>query len=93
MLGSHQRHPAGIDDLNRIPIRVVNGATVFVKDVGQVRDGSAVQQNIVREDSKRAVLLSVIKNGSSLLRATRMRAATRCGSAKRRYGVVLSSAT
>jgi multidrug efflux pump subunit AcrB len=57
--------PASIDDLNNIPIKVENGATVFVKDIGQVRDGSAVQQNVVREDGKRSVLLSVIKNGNA----------------------------
>ena len=57
--------PSTIDELNNIPIKVANGATVFVKDIGQVRDGSAVQQNIVREDGKRAVLLSVIKNGNA----------------------------
>ncbi len=44
---------------------IANGATVFIKDVGQVRDGSAVQQNIVRENGARAVLLSVIKNGNA----------------------------
>src|ERR1700726_3298542 len=53
--------PATIDDLNNIPIKVANGATVFVKDVGQVHDGYAVQQNIVRADGRRSVLLSVIK--------------------------------
>jgi multidrug efflux pump subunit AcrB len=57
--------PKTIADLNNIPVKVVNGATVFVKDVGQVRDGSAVQQNIVREDGRRSVLLSVIKNGNA----------------------------
>jgi multidrug efflux pump subunit AcrB len=57
--------PATIDDLNNIPIKVTNGATVFVKDIGQVRDGSAVQQNIVRADGSRSVLLSVIKNGNA----------------------------
>jgi multidrug efflux pump subunit AcrB len=57
--------PASIDDLNNIPIKVVNGATVFVKDVANVRDGSAVQQNIVRSDGRRSVLLSVIKNGDA----------------------------
>jgi multidrug efflux pump subunit AcrB len=57
--------PKTIADLNNIPIKVVNGATVFVKDIGQVRDGSAVQQNIVREDGRRSVLLSVIKNGNA----------------------------
>src|SRR3954466_4406058 len=57
--------PASIDDLNNIPIKVVNGATVFVKDVGQVHDGWLVQQNIVRQDGRRSVLLSIIKNGNA----------------------------
>jgi multidrug efflux pump subunit AcrB len=57
--------PASIADLNNIPVKYQNGATVFLKDVGQVRDGSAVQQNIVREDGARSVLLSVIKNGNA----------------------------
>ncbi|MGC2462807.1 MAG: efflux RND transporter permease subunit [Steroidobacteraceae bacterium] len=57
--------PASIAELNDIPIKYANGATVFVKDIGQVRDASAVQQNIVREDGARAVLLSVIKNGNA----------------------------
>jgi multidrug efflux pump subunit AcrB len=57
--------PASIDDLNMMPVKFVNGATVFLKDVAQVRDGSLVQQNIVREDGHRAVLLSVIKNGNA----------------------------
>ena len=38
--------PTTIDDLNDIPVKVVNGATVFVKDVGQVHDGWLVQQNV-----------------------------------------------
>ena len=57
--------PASIDDLNNMPVKFVNGATIFLKDVAQVRDGSLVQQNIVREDGHRAVLLSVIKNGNA----------------------------
>src|ERR1700688_2353372 len=57
--------PATIDDLNNIPVKVVNGATVFVKDVGQVHDGWLVQQNVVREDGRRSVLLSIIKNGNA----------------------------
>jgi multidrug efflux pump subunit AcrB len=57
--------PSTIDDLNNIPVKYVNGATVFVRDVAQVRDGSMVQQNIVREDGKRSVLLSIIKNGNA----------------------------
>src|SRR3954467_3048210 len=57
--------PASIDDLNNIPVKVVNGATVFVKDVGQVHDGWLVQQNIERKDGRRSVLLSIIKNGNA----------------------------
>ena len=57
--------PTTIEALNNIPVKFVNGATVFVRDVGQVRDASAVQQNIVRQNGERSVLLSVIKNGNA----------------------------
>ena len=57
--------PATINDLNMLPVKFVNGATIFLKDVAQVRDGYLVQQNIVREDGHRSVMLSVIKNGNA----------------------------
>ena len=57
--------PATIADLNDMPVKFANGATVFLKDIAQVRDGSMVQQNIVREDGQRSVLLSIIKNGNA----------------------------
>jgi multidrug efflux pump subunit AcrB len=57
--------PATIDDLNNIPVKFAGGATVFLKDVGNVRDGNLVQQNIVRENGRRSVLLSIIKNGNA----------------------------
>jgi multidrug efflux pump subunit AcrB len=57
--------PTTVNDLNNIPIRYTNGPTVFLKDVGQVHDGWAVQQNIVHENGRRSVLLSVIKNGNA----------------------------
>jgi multidrug efflux pump subunit AcrB len=57
--------PTAIADLNDIPIKFVNGQTVFLRDVGQVHDGWAVQQNVVRENGRRSVLLSVIKNGNA----------------------------
>jgi multidrug efflux pump subunit AcrB len=57
--------PASINDLNMMPVKFANGATIFLKDVAQVRDGSLVQQNIVRENGHRSVLLSVIKNGNA----------------------------
>src|SRR5712671_6709873 len=57
--------PSTIADLNDIPVKFANGATVFIKDIGTVRDGSLVQQNVVREDGRRSVLLSIIKNGNA----------------------------
>jgi len=57
--------PLSIADLNDIPIKYTNGQTVFLKDVGQVHDGWAVQQNIVRNEGRRSVLLSVLKNGNA----------------------------
>jgi multidrug efflux pump subunit AcrB len=57
--------PVKITDLNDIPIKYVNGQTVFLRDVGQVHDGWAVQQNVVRNDGRRSVLLSVLKNGNA----------------------------
>jgi multidrug efflux pump subunit AcrB len=57
--------PVSIADLNNIPIKYANGQTVLLQDVGQVHDGWAVQQNIVRNDGRRSVLLSVLKNGNA----------------------------
>jgi len=57
--------PATVNDLNLMPVKFANGATILLKDVAQVRDGSMVQQNVVREDGRRSVLLSVIKNGNA----------------------------
>jgi multidrug efflux pump subunit AcrB len=57
--------PTALADLNNIPVKYANGATVFLRDVGYVRDGSLVQQNIVRTEGRRSVLLSIIKNGNA----------------------------
>ena len=57
--------PLTIDDLNNIPVKFAGGATVFLKDVAQVRDGYYVQQNVVRENGRRSVLISIIKNGNA----------------------------
>lgn len=51
--------------LNDLPIRTVNGTTVYVKDVAHVRDGFIVQTNIVHSDGKRGVLLSILKSGNA----------------------------
>jgi multidrug efflux pump subunit AcrB len=57
--------PITLDDLNNIPVKFAGGATVFLKDVAQVRDGYLVQQNVVRENGRRSVLISIIKNGNA----------------------------
>jgi multidrug efflux pump subunit AcrB len=57
--------PQTLGELNAIPIKYSNGATVFLRDIGYVRDGYAVQTNIVREEGSRSVLLSIIKNGEA----------------------------
>ncbi len=57
--------PSTVEQLNDIPVKSVNGATVYLRDIGHVRDAWAVQQNIVRTDGKRGVLLTVIKNGDA----------------------------
>ena len=57
--------PPTIEALNDIPVSYSNGATVFLRDIGHVRDGNLVQQNVVRAHGKRSVLLSIIKNGNA----------------------------
>lgn len=57
--------PAKISDLNNIPIKTVDGAVVFVKDVGQVHDGYQPQQNIVNHNGVRSVLLNILKSGEA----------------------------
>ena len=57
--------PPTIEALNDIPVSYANGATVFLRDIGHVRDGNLVQQNVVRSDGRRSVLLSIIKNGDA----------------------------
>src|SRR4051794_19770284 len=57
--------PPTIEALNDIPVSFSNGATAFLRDIGHVRDGNLVQQNVVRADGKRSVLLSIIKNGNA----------------------------
>jgi multidrug efflux pump subunit AcrB len=57
--------PTVIDDLNNLPIRAVNGAVIYIRDVAHVRDGNPPQTNIVRVDGKRAILLSIMKTGSA----------------------------
>ncbi|MDP9603483.1 UNVERIFIED_ORG: CzcA family heavy metal efflux pump [Variovorax paradoxus] len=57
--------PDAIAGLNDLPIRTVNGATTYLRDVAYVRDGFSPQTNVVRQDGVRGVLLSVLKNGGA----------------------------
>ncbi len=57
--------PDLVDAFNNLPINQTNGTTVYVRDVAHVRDGYAVQTNIVRHNGARAALLTVLKNGGS----------------------------
>jgi multidrug efflux pump subunit AcrB len=57
--------PTKIDNLNELPIKVVDGTQIRIGDVAQVRDGYDPQQNIVRQDGVRSTLLSVFKSGSA----------------------------
>jgi len=57
--------PLSLDELNSLPIKSVNGTTIYIRDVGHVLDGNPPQTNIVRLDGHRAVLISVMKSGSA----------------------------
>src|ERR1700734_3739132 len=57
--------PTSIAALNNLPISTVNGATTYIRDIGNVRDGFPPQTNIVRVDGQRSSLLSIQKTGNS----------------------------
>ena len=57
--------PRAIEQLNALPIRTVDGATVTIGDVAHVHDGSPPQRNEVRVDGRRAVLMTVLKSGAA----------------------------
>lgn len=54
-----------IEELNDLPVKTVNGGTVYLREVGHVRDGSQPQTNIVHVDGQRSVLTTILKNGSA----------------------------
>ncbi len=55
--------PDSLNELSNLPIKQSGGATVYLRDVAQVRDGAGVQTNIVRQDGHRGTYLTVLKNG------------------------------
>jgi multidrug efflux pump subunit AcrB len=54
-----------IAELNDVPVKVVNGAMVYLRDVAYVHDGNSFQTNITRRDGQRGVLQSILKNGNA----------------------------
>jgi multidrug efflux pump subunit AcrB len=57
--------PHSIEELGMLPIKKVNGAIVYVRDVATVSSGYAFQTNVVRQDGHRGVLISVLKAGNA----------------------------
>src|SRR3954469_17786385 len=57
--------PAAITAFNDLPIKTVNGTVIYMRDVANVHDGSPPQTNVVHVDGKSAVLLSVVKAGTT----------------------------
>jgi len=57
--------PDVVEAFNNLPVKQNNGSTIYIRDVAHVRDGYAVQTNIVRHNGTRGALLTVLKNGAS----------------------------
>ncbi len=57
--------PKTVAEINDLPVKVVNNATIYIKDVAHVRDGFSPQTNIVRQDGQRGALLSILKAGNA----------------------------
>ena len=57
--------PLSMEGLNDLPIRSVNGATIYMKDVAHIRDGFSPQTNIVRANGQRGVLMATYKTGGA----------------------------
>src|SRR6202030_454778 len=57
--------PRSVAELNDLPIRTVNGATIYMRDVAHVRDGFSPQTNAVLANGQRGVLMSIYKTGNA----------------------------
>jgi CzcA family heavy metal efflux pump len=57
--------PGSVEELNALPVKVVNGATIYMRDVAHVRDGSSPQTNVVHVDGARSVVTTILKNGTT----------------------------
>jgi multidrug efflux pump subunit AcrB len=68
----NQEYPVGMNNsplspqaFNNIPIKEVNGAMVYMRDIAQVRDGASTQTTVVRRDGRRGALVAILKNGNA----------------------------
>src|ERR1700677_347909 len=57
--------PVTLAGISNLPLRQVNGTTIYMHDVASVSDGSIPQTNIVRQDGRRGVLITVLKSGNA----------------------------
>jgi multidrug efflux pump subunit AcrB len=57
--------PTAVEAFNKLPIKTVNGGTIYMRDIAQVRDGYSVQTNIVRHNGQRGALIMALKNGGA----------------------------
>jgi multidrug efflux pump subunit AcrB len=57
--------PEQINQLGDLPVKTVNGTTIYIRDVANVRDGYAPQTSMVHVSGKRSVLMTILKNGSA----------------------------
>jgi multidrug efflux pump subunit AcrB len=70
-IGSHEYNvrlnsePEVVDAFNNLPVKQAAGATIYLRDIGHVRDGYAIQTNIVRHNGSRGSLLTVLKSGGA----------------------------
>src|SRR5438094_618611 len=57
--------PRTVAELNDLPVKSVNGSTIYMKEVAHVRDGFSPQTNIVRANGRRGVIMSILKTGGT----------------------------
>jgi multidrug efflux pump subunit AcrB len=57
--------PEAVATLNDLPIKTVDGTTVYIRDVAFVHEGAAVQQNVVRQNGRRTAIIPILKSGSA----------------------------
>src|ERR1700730_14652924 len=57
--------PQTVAELNDLPVKTINGATIYMREVAHIRDGFSPQTNIVRANGQRGALMSAYKTGSA----------------------------